>query len=67
MVNTELLVKLKKLGVSYVEVPVHHYPRQHGSATGANPRVIARAFRELMKLHGKIKSWDAVLPPDVER
>ena len=64
MVNTELLVKLKKLGVPYIETPVRHYPRQHGSATGANLRVIARAFRELMKLHGKIKGWDAALPPE---
>ncbi|HKV83283.1 MAG TPA: glycosyltransferase family 2 protein [Ktedonobacterales bacterium] len=65
MVNTELLVKLKKLGVPYIETPVNHYPRQHGSATGANLKVISRAFRELMKLHGKIKSWDAELPPEV--
>ena len=67
MVNTELLVKLKKLGVSHIETPVHHYPRKHGSATGANPRVIARAFRELLKLHGKIKSWDATLPPEEDQ
>jgi glycosyltransferase involved in cell wall biosynthesis len=64
MVNTELLVKLSKLGVPYVQVPVRHYPRQHGSATGANLRVIARAFRELLRLHGKLHTWSATLPPE---
>ncbi|MFI5272671.1 MAG: glycosyltransferase family 2 protein [Ktedonobacterales bacterium] len=62
MVNTELLVKLKKLGVPFVEVPVHHYPRQHGSATGANLKVIVHAFRELLRLHGKIRRWRVALP-----
>jgi len=64
MVNTELLVKLKKLGIGFIEVPVRHYPRQHGSATGANLRVIAHAFRELLRLHGKIRRWHAELPAE---
>lgn len=64
MVNTELLVKLSKLGVPFVQVPVRHYPRQHGSATGANLRVIVRAFRELLRLRGKLRTWTAALPPE---
>lgn len=64
MVNTEMLVKLSKLGVPFVQVPVHHYNRVHGSSTGANLRVIARAFRELLHLHGKLRNWSATLPPD---
>jgi glycosyltransferase involved in cell wall biosynthesis len=64
MVNTELLVKLSKLGVPFVQVPVHHYSRLHGSSTGANLRVIARAFRELLHLHGKLRTWSATLPPE---
>lgn len=63
MINTEMLVKLTKLGVDFVEVPVHHYARQHGSATGANLRVIFHAFRELLRLRGKIHDWNAYLPP----
>jgi glycosyltransferase involved in cell wall biosynthesis len=55
MVNTEMLVKLSRLGYTWVEVPVHHYPREGGKATGANARVIARAFRELLKLHHRIR------------
>lgn len=47
MINAELLYRLKRAGYSYREVGVHHLPRQGGRATGANPRVIARAFREL--------------------
>ena len=64
MINTEMLVKLQRLGVPFVQVPVHHYPRQHGTASGANLKVIARAFRELLKLHGKLRSWTATLPPE---
>ena len=47
MINAELLYKLKHVGYSYREVGVQHLPRQGGRATGANLRVIARAFREL--------------------
>jgi putative flippase GtrA len=47
MINAELLYKLKRAGCTYREVGVHHLPRQGGRATGANPRVIVRAFREL--------------------
>jgi len=64
MVNTEMLVKLSRLGVPFVEVPVHHYPRQHGSATGANVRVIVRAFRELLKLRSRLHTWHGELPPE---
>lgn len=64
MVNTELLVKLSKLGVPFVQVPVRHYHRLHGSSTGANLRVIVRAFRELLHLRGKLRTWTAALPPE---
>jgi len=63
MVNTEMLVKLSRLGIPFVQVPVHHYPRKHGSATGANVRVIAHAFRELLRLRRRIHHFTAELPP----
>jgi putative flippase GtrA len=47
MINAELLYKLRRAGCSCYEVGVQHYPRRGGRATGANLRVIARAFREL--------------------
>jgi len=48
MINAELLYKLKQAGCTYKEVGVRHLPRRSGQATGANPAVIARAFRELL-------------------
>lgn len=57
MINTEMLVKLKRRGVKWVEVPVTHYPRLGGKATGANLKVIMKAFKELLKLHGKLKNF----------
>lgn len=63
MVNTEMLVKLTRMGVPFVEVPVRHYPRLHGQASGANLRVIVHAFRELFRLHSKLRNWRAAIPP----
>lgn len=51
MVSTELLVKAHRKGFSIVEVGVTHYPRTAGKPTGANVKVIARAFRELVALY----------------
>ena len=47
MINAELLYQLKRVGCTHREVGVQHLPRRGGRATGANLRVIARAFREL--------------------
>jgi glycosyltransferase involved in cell wall biosynthesis len=57
MVNTEMLVKMKLMGIGYIETPVRHLPRLHGSATGANLGVIVRAFRELLKLRARLTTW----------
>jgi glycosyltransferase involved in cell wall biosynthesis len=64
MINTEMLTKLTKLDIPYVQTPVHHYPRVHGKATGANLRVIANAFRELFRLRKKLRRWSAEIPPE---
>jgi len=66
MVNTEMLVKLKTLGIATAETPVRHLPRLHGSATGASPRVIIRAFRELLRLRVKLRSWRPAEPLAIE-
>ena len=47
--SAELLIKLRAAGRSVVEVGVPHYPRTAGSATGAKPRVIARAIRDFWR------------------
>jgi glycosyltransferase involved in cell wall biosynthesis len=53
--STELLVKTLGTGARIAEVGVHHYPRTAGRATGGNPRVVARAFRELARLHPALR------------
>jgi glycosyltransferase involved in cell wall biosynthesis len=58
MVNTELMVKLGRRGASVVEIGVHHRPRRAGRARGANPRVVATAFREVMRMRRRLMSLD---------
>jgi glycosyltransferase involved in cell wall biosynthesis len=50
MVNTEILVQATRLGMRMHEVEVSHFRRKHGKPSGANMRVILKAFRELIKL-----------------
>ena len=64
MVNTELMVKMGRSGISLVEVGVLHYPRTAGQARGANPKVILRAFYELFRMHRSLRQFHAdALPP----
>jgi len=55
LIDAEVLAKAKLKGYRIGQVPVHHYPRQIGQQTGANLRVIARAFWELFRLYGDIR------------
>ena len=59
MVNTEILVQAKRMGFRCKEVPVTHFPREHGEQSGANLKVVLKAFRELMQLRRKLSSTDA--------
>jgi glycosyltransferase involved in cell wall biosynthesis len=47
MIDTELLAGARARGFRIAEVPVTHLPRVGGEATGANFKVIAKAFRDL--------------------
>ncbi|MGQ9584595.1 MAG: glycosyltransferase family 2 protein [Anaerolineae bacterium] len=47
--SAEWLVRAKRAGYRFAEVPVTHLPRQHGSQTGARLDVITRAFKELIR------------------
>jgi len=49
MVDTEFLAGARARGFRIAEVPVTHLPRVAGAATGANLKVIARAFRDLAR------------------
>jgi glycosyltransferase involved in cell wall biosynthesis len=59
MISAELLVKAKKMGFKIAEVPVSHYSRKAGVQTGANLKVIARAFAELIRLYPKLQKLHA--------
>lgn len=61
MISAELLAKAKYKGYRIVETAVSHYPRTAGDSTGANLRVILKAFRELFKLRREIRR--EALPP----
>jgi len=50
-----LLAGAKRKGFSIVEVPVSHFPRLAGEQTGANIRVILRAFRDLFRF--RLQLW----------
>ncbi len=54
MISTEILARTVRAGFKITEVGVHHYVRRHGTPTGANPLVIARAFYELFRLYRRI-------------
>ncbi|MCE5186257.1 MAG: glycosyltransferase family 2 protein [Planctomycetaceae bacterium] len=54
LIDTEILARLSRKGYTITQVGVHHYPRIGGKPTGANIKVILRAFRELLKLRKKI-------------
>lgn len=49
-IDTELLAAALQRGGRIVELPVTHRPRAAGEPSGADLRVIARAFREIVKL-----------------
>ncbi len=55
LIDAEILARAKRRGYSIVQKGVHHYPRRAGEQSGANLRVIIRAFRELFQLHSKIR------------
>lgn len=55
MVNTDILAQARKLGFLIYQVPVTHYPRKSGEPSGANVRVIVKAFRELVQLYKKLR------------
>lgn len=55
MISTELVARLVGRGAKITEVGVSHLPRMTGEQSGANLRVILRAFKELFALYGELK------------
>lgn len=56
LIDAEILARAVRKGYSITQKGVHHYPRTAGAQTGANIKVILRAFRELLKLKSEIRS-----------
>lgn len=63
LIDTEILARATKLGYKIGQIGVHHYPRTAGEQTGANIKVIARAFKELFKLRKDIANTGATKKP----
>ena len=56
MVNTEILAQAMSFGMRIHEVKVSHFPRRYGKPSGANIKVIIKAFRELFRLWGQLRN-----------
>jgi len=54
LIDTEILARAVRKGYTIKQIGVHHYPRTTGQQTGANVKVILRAFKELFKLRKEI-------------
>jgi hypothetical protein len=64
-ISPELVAKADHAGARICELGVHHRPRVAGRQSGANPRVVARAMRELRELHGELARTPAPAPAPV--
>jgi glycosyltransferase involved in cell wall biosynthesis len=54
MIDTEFLAGAKARGFHIAEVPVTHLPRLAGEATGADLKVIVKAFRDLARFRQRL-------------
>jgi hypothetical protein len=63
MISTELLVRAQDTGARIRELGVEHRPRLAGEQSGANPRVVLRAFRELRQLRRDLTGEPAPSAP----
>ncbi len=59
MISTELLIQCLAAGGRLEQLGVHHRARVAGQQSGASPRVVARAFRELAALHRSLRAVQA--------
>jgi glycosyltransferase involved in cell wall biosynthesis len=54
-VNTEILVRAQAAGYRVHQVPVSHRRRVNGEQSGAHPRVIGHAVREMIALYRELR------------
>jgi len=58
LISAEILARATRRGYRITQAGVHHYPRTAGSQTGASPKVIVRAFKELFSLYNRIRKGE---------
>ena len=63
MVSTELVAQARIAGARIVELGVGHRPRAAGRPSGASPRVVVRAFRELRAVRAELRGATAGSSP----
>ncbi len=56
LIDAEILARAIRKGYTITQKGVRHYPRVAGVQSGANLKVILRAFKELFKLYRQIRS-----------
>lgn len=61
-ISAELLATLVARGRRIVEVPVGHYPRRRGRASGGSPRVVVRAWPELVRIRRRLRAAHRAQP-----
>ena len=59
MVSTELIARARQAGARIAQLGVTHRPRTAGRPSGASPRVVLRAFRELRAVRAELRSTTA--------
>lgn len=62
MISTELVVRAQAHGARMRELGVEHRPRVAGEQSGASPRVVLRAFRELGQLRHELRGTHVPRP-----
>jgi len=68
MVSTELVTRAYDSGARIAELGVGHRPRTAGRSSGASPRVVLRAFRELRAVRAELRDGiPASAPADLSR
>jgi glycosyltransferase involved in cell wall biosynthesis len=55
LIDAEILARAVRRGYRLTQRGVHHYPRVAGKQSGASPRVVLRAFKELFRLYGQVR------------
>ncbi|HEU4792991.1 MAG TPA: glycosyltransferase family 2 protein [Nitrolancea sp.] len=62
LINSEMLAKAQRLGATWVEVGVNHYPRTSGESSGGSAKVVFRAMKETIVLWKMMRDYAPPVP-----